>query len=169
MRILLLTVGTVLFSLSATAQIEWLSWEEATERQQQKPKKLLVDVYTDWCGWCKQMDKKVFAQPAIAEYISEHFYAVKLNAEQRDDIEYAGHTFVFDPSLTRRGAHTLAVSLLDGKLSFPSIVYLDEETKRITVSPGFKPADNFIHELTYIAGGHYRTMDYREYLKTSAK
>jgi thioredoxin-related protein len=151
------------------AQIDWLTWEEAIERQQEQPRKLLVDVYTDWCGWCKQMDKRVFAQSDIADYIGEEFYAVKLNAEQREAIQYAGHTFRFDPELTRRGAHTLAVSLLDGKLSFPSIVYLDEDRKRITISPGFKPAERFIHELIYIAEEHYHNVGYQKYLEEAGK
>jgi thioredoxin-related protein len=161
----------VLFSLPLLlpAQIEWLSWEEAIERHEAEPRKILVDVYTDWCGWCKRMDKKVFTEDTVADYVNEHFYAVKLNAEQREKINYAGHEFVFDPTLTRRGAHTLAVSLLNGRLSFPSIVYLDEDRNRITISPGFKAADALLKELTYIAGEHYRQSGYQEYLENAGK
>ena len=83
-------------SISLQAQIEWLTFEEAVARNEREPKKILIDVYTDWCGWCKKMDKAVFASPAITAYISEHFYAVKFNAEQRAAIQYDGHQFVFD-------------------------------------------------------------------------
>ncbi|MEM9526493.1 MAG: citrate/2-methylcitrate synthase [Bacteroidota bacterium] len=85
---LLLCAFFLLFSVSATAQVEWLSWEEAVARNEKAPRKFLVDVYTDWCGWCKKMDKQVFTDPKIEAYLKENFYAVKLNAEQRATIQY---------------------------------------------------------------------------------
>ncbi len=143
----------VFLALPLTAQVEWLSWEEAMQRQAAEPKPMLVDVYTDWCGWCKQMDKKVFSEKQIAHYIADNFYAVKLNAEQTEDIVYDNHTFKYDPNNGRRGVHALAVALLDGQMSYPSVVYLDEQRNRITISPGFKPAERYIHELRYIRSG----------------
>ena len=149
--------------------IEWLSWEEAMERQQTEPRKVLIDVYTDWCGWCKQMDKKVFVKEAVTDHIRENFYAVKLNAEQREDILFDGHTFTYDATAGRRGVHSLAVALLDGRMSYPSVVYLDEENKRITISPGFKPAKDYLRELTYISGEHYRTVDYASFVENHGR
>lgn len=168
MKSLLLILCSFL-TFSASAQVEWLSWEEAIERNKTEPKRMLVDVYTDWCGWCKKMDKVVFTDPAIAKVISKNFYAVKFNAEQRKAIEWSGHTFSFNENMGRRGAHELAYSLLDGRMSYPSIVYLDDHQSRISISPGFKPADKYINELNFINGGHYRTMNYQEYLKTLGK
>jgi len=159
----------VLFSCSLSAQIEWLSWEEAVEKNKQAPKKILVDVYTDWCGWCKKMDKSVFADPVIAAYVQKNFYAVKFDAEQRKTLKYDGHIFSFNPEAGRRGSHELAFALLDGRMSYPSIVYLDEQRDRITISPGFKPADKFINELNFIEGGHYRTKTYQEFLASLGK
>ncbi|MEM9261112.1 MAG: DUF255 domain-containing protein, partial [Bacteroidota bacterium] len=101
---LLLCAFFLLFSLPTTAQVEWLSWEEAVARNEKAPRKFLVDVYTDWCGWCKKMDKQVFTDPKIEAYIKKNFYAVKLNAEQRATIQYDGHTFNFNPEIGRRGS-----------------------------------------------------------------
>ena len=168
-KFLAATAVCLLFCAPATAQIEWLSWDEAIAANKKEPKKLLVDVYTDWCGWCKQMDRKVFADPVIADYIKENFYAIKFNAEQKATIKYDGHEFKFNPNASRRGVHDLAIALLDSRMSYPSIVYLDENRDRITISPGFKPADTFINELNFIEGGHYRTKTYQEYLKTVSK
>lgn len=151
------------------AQIEWLSWEEAIARNQEAPRKILVDIYTEWCGWCKKMDKAVFTDDTIVAYVNKNFYAVKLDAEQRESLEYAGHTFRFKADAGRRGAHELAITLLEGRMSYPSIVYLDEEEQRISISPGFKPADRFIKELTFISGSHYETKTYQEFLKTAGK
>ncbi|MGB3078914.1 MAG: DUF255 domain-containing protein, partial [Saprospiraceae bacterium] len=56
----------VVLAFPATAQINWLTWEEAQAKNQQHPKKFIVDVYTQWCGWCKKMDKATFEEPKIA-------------------------------------------------------------------------------------------------------
>src|SRR5690606_154337 len=73
----------------ATAQdIQWMSWEEAVNRSQsdRDPKKLFVDVYTDWCGWCKKMDKDTFQNPEVAKYMQANFYMVKLDGEGKEPI-----------------------------------------------------------------------------------
>jgi thioredoxin-related protein len=156
-------------SFSLSAQITWMTWDEAIAANKQQPKKLLVDVYTEWCGWCKKMDAKVFTDPAIEAYIKKNFYAVKFDAEQKETILYDGYTFNFNTEATRRGVHDLAIALLDSRMSYPSIVYLDENRDRISISPGFKPADKFIHELNFIQEGHYKLKTYQEYLQTLGK
>ena len=158
-----------MFTPTSNAQVEWLTWEEAIARNQQQPKKIMVDIYTEWCGWCKKMDKTVFTDPVISQYIADNFYAVKLDAEQRESLVYSGHTFSFDADAGRRGSHELAITLLEGRMSYPSIVYLDENENRITISPGFKPADKFINELSFISGTHYQTKTDQEYLKSLGK
>ena len=159
----LLFVG---LSLPLSAQIEWLSWDEAMARNETEPRKILIDVYTDWCGWCKKMDKTTFRDSKVAAYVSENFYAVKFDAEQHDKIEFQGTTFEFNAEAGRRGAHTLAIALLDGKMSYPSIVYLDEQQRRISISPGFKQAAGYVKELEFIGGEHYRKQTYREFLES---
>lgn len=165
----ILLLPCLLIALTLPAQIEWLDWEEAMVRQQSEPRKVLIDVYTDWCGWCKEMDKKVFASPEIADHIAANFYAVKLNAEQTADITFDGHVFSHDAGVGRRGVHALAVALLDGRMSYPSVVYLDENNKRITISPGYKPAETYLTELTYISGEHFKRSTFQDYLKKASK
>jgi thioredoxin-related protein len=143
--------------------IHWYSWEEAVKLCESNPKKLLVDVYTDWCGWCKKMDKETFTNSEIIELVNADFYAVKLDAEQKEDILYKEFTLKFKPEYGRRGAHELAVSLLDGKMGYPSLVFLDEKQNRITISPGYKVVEGLKQELEYIAGGHYAAMTFDEF------
>ncbi|MEL6274258.1 MAG: thioredoxin family protein [Bacteroidota bacterium] len=128
-----------------------------------KPKKLFVDLYTQWCGYCKKMDRQTFSDPLVAKYLNEHFYPVKFDAEQREALRYADHTFKYDPKRGRNGTHALAFALLDGNLQYPSLVYLDEKQKRIAISPGFKPADSFLRELRFFGDNHYKVMDYETY------
>jgi thioredoxin-related protein len=144
-------------------EIAWYSWEEAIEIADATPKKIFVDLYTDWCGWCKRMDATTFKDPAVVKYMNEHFIAIKFNAEQKENVGYRGYEMKFNPSIGRRGAHELAISLLEGRLSYPSYVYLDEEQRRITISPGYKEADALLRELKFIAGEHYRTMQFKDF------
>ena len=60
--------------------VNWLTFEQASALAKTKPKKMLIDVYTDWCGWCKKMDATTFANPKIAAYVNQYFYAVKFNS-----------------------------------------------------------------------------------------
>ena len=143
-------------------KINWMTWEEAIDSTKTTPKKLFIDVYTDWCGWCKRMDATTFADPQVAKYINEHFYAVKFNAEQKEEIVYEGHTLKFQAT-GRRGFHELAYSLLDGRLGYPSYVYLDEKRNRISISPGYKQVDPFLQELSYFAENHYKSKSFQEF------
>ncbi len=140
-----------LFANASAADIKWMSWEEAVAANKANPKKIVVDVYTDWCGWCKRMDATTFKDPKVAAYIADHFYAVKFDAEQQQDITYDGHTFSFQRS-GKRGVHALAASLLDNRLSYPSVVYLNDNMERIMISPGYKDADKMLQELKYANG-----------------
>lgn len=149
--------------------ITWYSWEEAIELQKENPKKLFVDVYTDWCGWCKKMDKSTFKDKSVARIMNKHFYAVKFNAEQKDDVEFKNHTLKYIPNAGRRGVHELAYALLDGRMGYPSFVYLDENGDRITISPGYKDAKTIQKELVYVGGEHYKNQKFDEFSATYGK
>jgi len=168
MRILAFTflLGIVFLSSSFNNPVEekinWVSWEEAVELNKKNPKKLFVDVYTDWCGWCKRMDKSTFTDPEIVKYMNENFIAIKFNAEQKEDITWNGNTFKFVKS-GRRGAHELANALLNGRLGYPSFVLLDEDFARIMISPGFKKPEQLEKELIFAHEEKYKETNWEDY------
>jgi thioredoxin-related protein len=143
--------------------LKWYTWDEAVAASKKNPKKIMVDVYTDWCGWCKRMDATTFQDDNVKEYLAKNFYPVKLDAEQKEDIEFNGHTFKFQPS-GRRGAHELAISLLSGRMSYPSIVYLSESFEIITVAPGYKTAEVIMKDLRFVGDNIYKTKTWDQYL-----
>src|SRR6185312_16043801 len=69
-------------------KIEWLSMSEAQEKFAKEKRPILVDLYTDWCGWCKVMDKKTYTNAKVIAYLQQHLYPVKLNAETRETISW---------------------------------------------------------------------------------
>ncbi len=149
--------------------VHWVSWEEAMKLNKQSPKKIFVDVYTDWCGWCKKMDATTFSDEKVASIMNKNFYCVKFDAEQKEDLIIQNDTLHFNPNNGRRGTHDFAVALLDGKMGYPSYVYLDKNLKRITVSPGYKEVAPFLDELDFISKEIYNKMSYQEYIDAKNK
>lgn len=164
MRTILFSLLFIL-SLNLTAQeVNWLSWNEAYELSttDKNPKKIFVDVYTDWCGWCKKMDKDTFQNPKVAAYMNENFYMVKLDAEGKDPITFDGNEFKYVGS-GKRGYHEFAAALLQGKLSFPTVVFLDEEHKMLSPVPGYQKVADFLNIAKYFGDNIYKEKDWESY------
>jgi thioredoxin-related protein len=85
------------------------------------------------------MDKKTFTDPELIKYLNENFHVVKFNAEQKETLSFRGQTYNWQSS-GRNGVNMLALELLQGRLSYPTLVYLNENLEPIRVSPGYKDA-----------------------------
>ncbi|MEJ4088973.1 thioredoxin family protein [Galbibacter orientalis] len=156
---------TFLFTITTQAQeIEWLTWSEAIEKvnTDKNPKKLFVDVYTDWCGWCKKMDKDTFNNPKVAKYMQENFYMIKMDAEGKEAIVYKNKTFKYIPQ-GKRGYHELAAALLQGKLSFPTVIFLNENEEILSPVPGYQKPDGFLMIAKYFGDDIYKDKSWKEY------
>lgn len=143
-------------------EVTWMSFEEAVEASKQNPKKIFIDVYTDWCGWCKVMDKNTFSHETVARYLNENYYSVKLDAEGKEEITFNDHTYKY-VSQGRKGVHELAYALLNGNLSYPTVVFLDEEFRMITPVSGYQKPEQFYPILTFIGENHYKKTKWEEY------
>jgi thioredoxin-related protein len=141
-------------------ELKWMNMEEAEAACKKNPRKLFVDVYTSWCGWCKKMDQSTFRDSLILKYAGEKFYAVKLNAETRDNIIFREKVFHFNEG-TR--ANELAVMLLSGQMSYPSIVFLDEKLQPIQTHEGFADAAQFNVLLHYFGENAYRKKNLNDF------
>ena len=119
-------------------QVNWMSFEDAVEAAKEEPRKIFVDVYTSWCTYCKKMDRETFSNPYVANYLNENYYPVKLDAQQENDIVFNNRIYSF----VRRGAktsyHQLAAMIMNGRLSYPTIVFLDESQKVIQSIAGYR-------------------------------
>lgn len=146
-------------------KIMWLTWEEALQKQKENPKKIMVDIYTEWCGWCKRMNKSTFEDPKVIRYINENYYAVKFDAEYKEDIVFRERTFSYVPK-GKRGYHALAAEITRGMLSYPTTVFLDENLKVIQAIKGYKNARDFEQIATYFGGNNHRKMPWASYCKS---
>ncbi len=144
-------------------KIKWMSFEQAYELNKKKPKKIFIDMYTDWCGWCKRMDATTFADPVVVEYMNKNFYNVKMNAERKDTVVIDGTTFVNPNPASNRSSHQLAIELLRGKMSYPSFVFLNEKSQLLTVVAGYQPAKEFEPIIHYFADNAFTDQQWEEY------
>lgn len=146
---------TVLSAAAQTAKIEWNTWEEAAAKMEKAPRKLMVDVYTDWCGWCKKMDATTMVDQAVTQLVNKHFYAVKLDGESKHDIVFKGRTYRF-VATGQRGYHELPAELMGGKMSYPTLVFLDEQYGIIQALPGYFDAPKLESILAYFGENAYK-------------
>tara|TARA_B110000003_G_C16534037_1_gene490072 strand:- start:94 stop:600 length:507 start_codon:yes stop_codon:yes gene_type:complete len=149
---------------NAQEKIQWMSIEEAyaLTLTEASPKKIFIDVYTDWCGWCKRMDKATFQNPEVAAYMNEHYYNVKFDAEQKESIEMLGNTFKFIPQ-GNRGYHELAAALLNGKMSYPTVVFMNPKFEMLSPVPGYQEAGPFMNIAKYFGDNIYTEKSWQDY------
>ncbi|MEM9991237.1 MAG: DUF255 domain-containing protein [Bacteroidota bacterium] len=147
---------------ATNSDFKWYTLEDALAANNKTPKKFMIDMYTSWCGWCKVMDAKTFSDPQVQDYLDEHFYAIKFDAETRDKVNFNGEEFNF-MELGRRGINGLAYKLMNGRASYPTIVYLDENLNPIRSAPGFKQVEQIMPELKYAATNAYKNKSLEEF------
>ena len=137
--------------------VKWMTFEEAVSKSKIEKRPIFIDVYTDWCGWCKVMDKNTFSDPQVSKLLNEKFYAIKFNAEQHEDVTFRGKTYTFVRSGSN-GYHELAAALLNNQLSYPTAVFLSEDFAMIQPLPGYKKPDEFHKVAQFIGDGYYKKM-----------
>lgn len=158
-------VITVFFLFCLTAckaqeEIHWMTLNEALQAQENFPKKIMLDVYTNWCGPCKMMDRITFTNQNLVNYVNEHFYAVKFDAEGDENINYKNKVFTnpnYTPSTrmrSRNAPHQFAMFL--GIQAFPSIVFLGEDAGYLANFPGYRNAQQLEIYLKLMATDEYK-------------
>ncbi|MDN5210705.1 thioredoxin fold domain-containing protein [Fulvivirgaceae bacterium BMA12] len=127
-----INAGSSVQSNTNETAIKWVDIEEAQRLGKSEPRKVFVDVYTDWCGWCKKMDRSTFADESVVNYVNDNYYAVKLNAESSKKIKFNGKEMT-EAYLAR----SMRVS------GYPTIVFIDEKFESIQPIPGYRTAAQF--------------------------
>ena len=162
----LLFICIILFFTECKSQdnkIKWLSFEEAIAKNKVEKKKIFIDLYTDWCGWCKKMDASTFLEPKLVKYMNKNYHCIKFNTEKEGPIKIADTTYTMNPSRGRNGTHDLAFELLQGKLSYPTFVILDENFNMLSPVPGYRTAIELEPVLKYFGDKAYPSLTWQEY------
>tara|TARA_Y100000746_G_scaffold114412_1_gene97854 strand:+ start:299 stop:820 length:522 start_codon:yes stop_codon:yes gene_type:complete len=150
--------------VSSKQKIQWLSLSEVQKKMKSKPKKVLIDIYTDWCGPCKRMSKYTFTNSEVIKIINKEFYAVKFNAESKEDVNFLKKLYI---NKGRTHDFAIQVGSTPSGLSYPTIVYFNESFKRIQVVPGYYQSQEYILVLKYFGEDHYKRISYENYYKSN--
>ena len=130
MKKLLLALFVALGAMAVQAQeIKWMTFDEATAAQKKKAKPIFMDVYTDWCGPCKMLDKNTFHDAAVVSYINDNYYAVKFNAEGNSVVNYKGKKYSNPQYVAdRKGRNAVHEFTLFLKVqAYPSMMIFDSK------------------------------------------
>jgi thioredoxin-related protein len=127
--------------------IIWYDFETAIEKNSKARKPIFIDIYTSWCGWCKKMDNSTFKEPSVVEYMNENYYAVKMDAESEDPIAFKEVLYEYKIYNGKTGYNELAVSLMGGKMSFPTFVVLSKRQVKVGKISGFQKPTELMMQL----------------------
>lgn len=128
---------------AADPPIAWRGWDAGLQEAKRLNRPVLVDVYTQWCGWCKRMDRDVYSRREVREYLGSNFVTVKIDAESSDPARYDGRSYTL-----RSLAGFFRVT------GYPTTLFLKANGEHLVNVPGYVEADKFLLVLRYIGDGH---------------
>lgn len=140
----------------------WITLKDAEASLGKERRPVLIDLYTDWCGWCKVMDKKTYSNKNVAAYLAEKFYTVKVNAESQEAISWKGKNYKFN---SRYKTNDFAIYLTRGQLSYPTTVIIPADGSEPQAIPGFLEPKDFEMIVKYFGEGHYGKTPFPDYQK----
>lgn len=145
-----------------TGKLKWMTLQQAEDSLQKQQRPILIDLYTDWCGWCKQMDKKTYSNKNVSAYVQEKFYAVKVDAESRSDIKWKGKSYKFNRDYK---TNDFAIFLTNGELSYPTTVFIPVGGEPQAI-PGFLTPSEFELLLKYFGEGKFGKVPFEDYRRS---
>ena len=161
-------VATLLVASMTMAQVNWTSIEDAAKKGNTKTEKLyFVDFYTDWCGWCKKMDKETFQNPIVMKILNKYYIPVKFNAESMTTFDWNGKEYKGNPSPagSRKQPHQFTRAILGQKMGYPTTVIFKADQSTLNVLPGYFKPEEFTIILWYFASGDYTKYSWEQYSK----
>lgn len=160
-----LIFGSLPLLPAAGQTISWQSWEEGAAKAMRDNRKILLYVYTPSCGWCKKLEQETFAHAQVAQAVKADFTAIKLNAYESADLEFRGKWYRTSSIAGSTRLNPLVATLLEGRASFPALVFFDETQQILQTFAGFKQADELLPIVVYYGKDHYKNMPWQSFYR----
>jgi thioredoxin-related protein len=168
-KLMLALISAFVLSFSAADKpapkadkLKWMTLKEAQQAMLTEKRPVLIDLYTDWCGWCKVMDKKTYSNQKVISYLQQHFYPVKLNAETKETLNWNEKAYSFN-SASR--TNDFALFLTYGRLSYPTTVIIPLDNSAPQPVPGYLEPKELELFVRYFGDGKYGKQPFEEYQK----
>lgn len=149
---LFIIIGSVFGVAGDKTELQWRSFDAGLAEAKASHKKILLDIYTDWCGWCKKLDSDVYSNQKVAAYLAQAYIPVKLNAESSKKLSYK-----------EKAQSEMELARAFGVQGYPTIIFLDSQGEPINSIGGYVNADRFLPIAQYIGDDQYKTMTWDEY------
>lgn len=152
-------------TLTTHDKLPWMNMSELKQKMKSDPKPALIDLYTNWCYWCKVMDKKTYTNSKVISYINDHFYPVKLDAETKNIIDWKDKSYSYNENYK---VNDFTMYVTSGQPGFPTtVIFTDDHSEPISIQ-GFLEPKEMEPILKYFGEGAYKTESF-EVFKTTFK
>jgi len=137
-------------------EFSWISYEEALKKGKLENKNIFIDFYTDWCGWCKRLDKDVYSDSGVKTVLAKYFVTSKVNGESNRRFKLEDGTEQTEASLAR--------DIFQVRY-YPNLWFLTPEGEKLSYIPGYVPKEKFVTILNFIRTKAYQTKTFEEFEK----
>lgn len=142
--------------------VKWMTLKEALEKNKANPRPMIIDFYTDWCGWCKVMMKNTYSNPDLATYINTNFYPVKFDAETKDTVIYDDEKFG-PTGKEKRDPNAFAVKMLGGKMMYPTTLFMNKSFNFSMLAQGYLETNKLEPMLVFTLEAAFRTCSFDDF------
>ncbi len=134
----------------------WVTLEDAQSQALDEGKYILMDVYTEWCGFCRRMNKETYADKRVQEALDRYFYPVRINAESSAKVAFLGETYAMSD-----------LALAFGVTSYPTTIFISPNGEPVASQPGFIDASRFHKILSFVGSESYKNQTFQQYSETN--
>ncbi len=128
---------------ASAREARWRAWDPGLREAATSGRPILVDVKTEWCGWCRRMERDVYSRDDVSGYLSRRFVTIRIDAESPNPAGYQG-----------RATTERALATRFQVTGYPTTIFLHPGGEHIVNVPGYVPADRFLLILRYVGDGH---------------
>ncbi len=137
---------------------KWSAFDAGFEQAKTSNKKVMIDIYTDWCKWCKKLDSDVYGNSNVAKYLNEKYIIIKMNGESDKKVTFKGKSY---------SEAQLAQAF--GVKGYPTIVFIKPNQELITNLGGYVDSSKFLNIIKFLGEDYYETMKWEDYMNKNAK